>query len=111
MTVAQSFTAVGPNITSSFGASGGTAPYVYSVLPNGAGGTINSSTGLYTAPSIVPASAAQLFDTIRATDSLGVVGSAQIMIGDPLLLFCDVLQNQLALPVGLFYLWILEQEH
>lgn len=103
--VTQSFSAVGPGIVSSFNASGGTAPYVYSVRPNGAGGTINSSTGLYTAPATVPTTAAKQFDTIAATDALGAVGTAQILVGDPLLLFCDVLQNQLGLSVGRVYLW------
>lgn len=108
LTLAQSFTAVGPGIFSSFGASGGTAPYTYAVLPGGAGGTINSSSGAYTAPATVPTQAAQQFDTIQVTDSTTptpLTVTSQILIGDPLLLFCDVIQNQLGLANGRVYLW------
>jgi hypothetical protein len=105
ITVAQTLTAIGPGLTASFGASGGTGPYVYSVNPGGAGGSIDSSTGLYTAPAAVPSSAAHLYDTITATDSLLATGTAQILIGDPLLLFCDIIQTGLGLPAGRVYLW------
>lgn len=105
VTLVQTLTAVAPNITSSFGASGGTGPYTFAVRPGGAGGSINSSTGIYTAPPAVPSNPAQLYDTIVATDSLGATGSAQILIGDPLLLFCDIIQKGLGLPNGRVYLW------
>lgn len=105
LTFLQTLTAVGPNITSSFAAQGGTPPYAYAVQAGGAGGTINSSTGVYTAPSTVPTNPAQQTDTILATDSLGATGTASILVGDALLLFCDVLQNQLGLANGRVYLW------
>lgn len=105
LTIAQSFTAVGPNITSSFAASGGTAPYTYSVLAGGAGGSINSSSGLYTAPSAVPTTAVTQYDTIQVTDNVGAQTTATILVGDPLLLFCDIIQNQLGLAAGRVYLW------
>ena len=105
LTLAQTFTAVSPGITASFGASGGTGPYTYAVLAGGAGGSIDASSGTYTAPPNVPANPAQLFDTIVATDSLGAAVSGQIMVGDALLLFCDIIQNQMGLPNGRVYLW------
>jgi hypothetical protein len=105
LALAQSLTAIGVNLTSSFAASGGTAPYTYSVRPNGAGGTINSSTGLYTAPNVVPSNPAQLFDTIQVTDSVSATANAKILIGDPLLLFCDIIQNQLGLTSDRVYIW------
>lgn len=41
---------IGFGIQTPFSAGGGTAPYTWSVAPNGVGGSINASTGLYTAP-------------------------------------------------------------
>ncbi len=105
LSLTQTHTAVGPNITSSFGAQGGTTPYVYSVRPGGAGGVINSSTGLYTAPNTVPTTAAQLTDTIQVLDGAGAIATAQILIGDALLLFCEILQTELGLANGRVYLW------
>lgn len=107
LTVTQTLTAVGRGITSSFGVTGGTAPYTWSVLPGGAGGTINSSSGLYTAPAAVPSNPSQLFDTIQVVDSAGTPAKAQakMFIGDPLLLFCEIIQNQMGLPQGRVYLF------
>ncbi len=115
VTLAQTLTAVGINLTSSFGASGGTAPYVYTLRPNGAGGTINSSTGLYAAPAVLPVAAVNsitgtylapnFYDTIVATDATGLTATAQILVGDALLLFCDIIQTELSLPLGRVYLW------
>ena len=107
LSVSQTLTAVGPNITSSFGVSGGTAPYTWSVRAGGAGGSIGSSTGLYTAPAVVPTNPAQLFDTILVSDSAStpLTAQAQMFVGDPLLLLCDIIQNQLGLAVGRVYLW------
>jgi hypothetical protein len=115
ITLQQTYKAVCANITSSFLAGGGTAPYTYAVRStpwvtvNGqffpAGGAINSSTGLYTAPAVAPTKANSLVDVITVTDSLGATATAQILIGDPLLLFCDIIQTVLALPNGRVYLW------
>ncbi len=105
LALSQSISALIPGLTSSFLASGGTPAYTYSVRPNGAGGTINSSTGLYTAPASVGTTLPKLYDTIQVTDSLGAIAKAQILVGTPLLLFCEILQNQLSLPQGRVYLW------
>lgn len=107
LTITQSFTAVGPNITSSFGVSGGVAPYTWSVLPGGAGGSI-ASDGTYTAPATVPANAAQQYDTIQATDSTtptALTATSKVLVGDPLLLVCDILQTELGLANGRVYIW------
>lgn len=109
--LSQSLTAIGVGLTSSFLASGGTAPYTYSVrnVQPGAGGTINSSTGLYTAPPVVNGGnynqPTQLYDTIQAMDSVGAIATAKILVGTPLLLFCEIIQNQMNLPPGRVYLW------
>ena len=105
ISVTQSFTAVSPGITSSFAAQGGTAPYTFTVRPNGAGGVINSSSGLYTAPAAVSDDPKKLYDTIAATDSLGVVATSQILVGDALLLVCEIIQTELDLAQDRVYLW------
>lgn len=105
LALTQTKTALGPNLTASFLATGGTAPYTYAVIAGGAGGSINASTGVYTAPSIVNDDPTKLFDTIRVTDNVAVVATSQIMVGDPLLLFCEIIQQELNLAVGRVYLW------
>jgi hypothetical protein len=92
-------TAIGINRTAPFVASGGTSPYTYSMAGNGAGGTINSSTGQYVAP------AKNGIDTIVATDSLGQIGVLQINVCNSIELVCDILQKQLGLSQGRVYLW------
>jgi hypothetical protein len=106
LSIAQTKTAVGAGLTASFLASGGTAPYVYDILPtNAAGGSIDPSTGLYTAPSPAPTDPELQYDTIRATDNVGAQVTSQVLVGPPLLLFCDIIQNQLGLANGRVYLW------
>lgn len=105
ITLAQSYTAIAPNLTSSFAASGGTAPYVYSVRPGGTGGTINSSTGLYTAPAVVSENPLILYDMVQVKDNVGAIAVSSILVGTPLLLFCEIIQNQMNLPNGRVYLW------
>ena len=105
LVLTSSITALAVNLTSSFLATGGTAPYTYAVLPNGAGGTINSSTGLYTAPSTVNSDPKKLYDTVQVTDHVGATTTAQILVGTPLLLFCDIIQSELGLAQGRVYLW------
>lgn len=104
LTLRQSTTAVAVNLTASFLASGGVDAPVYAVLPGGAGGTISSSTGVYTAPAAVSEVPAALYDTIRATDGVTSV-TAQILVGTPLLLFCEILQKEMGLASERVYLW------
>lgn len=104
LALAQTLTAIGPGLTSSFLASGGTGPYTYAVRPNGAGGSING-TGVYTAPAQAGETPQTLYDTIVATDSLGATGTAKILVGSPLLLFCEIIERQLGLAPGRVYLW------
>jgi hypothetical protein len=105
LTLTQSATAIGPGRYVSFGASGGTSPYTYAVLPGGAGGTINSATGDYTGPAAVPASAATQYDTIQVTDAAAATATAKVMIGDALLLFCDIVETGMGLSPGRVYIW------
>lgn len=105
LTLRSSVTAMGPGLSTYFLASGGTAPYIYSVLPNGAGGSINSSTGVYTAPVILSSDAKKAYDTIVVTDSTSATASTQILIGNALLLFCDILKKELNLDDSHLFLW------
>jgi hypothetical protein len=83
-------------------ASGGSSPYVYSVLPGGAGGTIGSLTGLYTAP----VTSERTEDTIRAVDATtSSSATVSVLVGDPLILFCDIIETELGLANGRVYLW------
>jgi hypothetical protein len=90
---------VAKGISRSFGATGGTEPYTYSVAAGGAGGTIDSLTGLYTAPNVTGN------DVIIATDDLGEVATSLVAIMTPLELFCDILQQEMDLDDGRIYLW------
>jgi hypothetical protein len=105
LALTQSITALAVNLTSSFLATGGTPPYTYSVLPGGAGGTINSATGLYTAPAIVSSDPKKNYDTVHVVDNASGTATAQILVGTPLLLFCDIIQSELGLAPGRVYLW------
>lgn len=105
LTLSQTKTALGPKLTASFLGVGGTEPYVYSVLPDGAGGTIDDETGLYTAPSTVSDDPRMLYDTIQVTDDLAATAQAQILVGDPLLLFCEIIQREMGLANGRVYIW------
>jgi hypothetical protein len=99
LALSPTYVALGPNLTRSFLANGGSAPYVYSVRGGGAGGSINSSTGLYTAPN------ATGIDTIVVTDSLLNTAQSTVLIGNALELFCDVIQTSLGLSQGQVFLW------
>lgn len=60
--------------TVNFTASGGSPAYTYTVLPGGAGGTIDPTTGVYVAP-ISPGT-----DTVRVTDKVGGISDATVTI-------------------------------
>lgn len=98
-------TAIGAGLTASFVGNGGVEPYVYSVLPDGAGGTIDASTGIYTSPAVLPDSPRRQYDTIQVIDDNLDIATKKILVGPPLLLFCDILQNQLGLEDGRVYIW------
>lgn len=104
LALTQSATAIGAGITASFLATGGTGPFTYAVLPDGAGGSVDSD-GIYTAPAVVPTDPSIQYATIEVTDSVAATATAQILIGTPLLLFCEVLQRELGLSNGRVYLW------
>lgn len=105
LTLTQSVTAIGPTLNAYFLAIGGSSPYVYSVRAGGAGGSIDASSGMYTAPSAMPEDPNQITDTIQVRDNSGAVATAQILIGTPLLLVCDIIQHEMGLDSNHIYLW------
>ena len=108
LSLSQFVTAISPNLSTSVVGMGGIPPYAYSVLPNGAGGTIDSITGVYTAPSIVNSDPAKSSDTIQVTDStspLPAKATGQILVANVIGLFCDILQSEMGLVQGRVYFW------
>lgn len=105
LSLAQSKTALLARLTASFAGGGGTEPYGYAVLPGGAGGSIDSVTGLYTAPTVTPTDPKLAFDTIQVTDDDSATATARILVGSPLLLFCEILEKELELGSGRVYVW------
>lgn len=91
--------ALAPGVTQPFSPVGGSTPFVFSVIPGNAGGTIDSGTGLYTAPSTTG------FDYVKVTDNLGATHLSRVMVGNALELVCDILQTELELPDNHVYLW------
>lgn len=98
-----SYTAISPNLNSSFLATGGTGPYVYSILRGGsAGGSIDASSGLYTAGMVYGN------DTILVTDSTTpkpLQSTLDILVGTPLQLVCDIIQTYMGLSQGRVYVY------
>lgn len=105
LSLSQSVTAVVPGLYGSFLGVGGATPYSYAVIAGGAGGTINGSTGEYTAPTVVSPNPLQLYDTVQVTDAAAATATAKILVGTPLLLFCEIIQREMGLSSDRVYLW------
>lgn len=91
--------------TASFQGSGGVEPYTYSLLPNGAGGSIDASSGLYTSRTGFPdTDPKKNYETIVVTDAAAATAQVQILVGDALLLVCEIIQNQMGLARGRVFL-------
>ncbi len=95
--------ALGVNTPQPFSGVGGTAPYSYSMVSGN--GTVNPSTGLYTAPATVPPLGPTTpRNIVRVTDALGAKADAVVQVLTPLMLLCDVLATELDLP-GRVWVW------
>jgi len=112
LVISQTQFAVRAGLTAQFGAAGGVAPYTfacstYQAGVSGAGGTIDPSTGIYTAPSSVRPDPHNYYDTITVTDSSmpAVTGTATIFVGYSWQMVLDVLMRGLNLDSGHCYLW------
>lgn len=104
VTLSQSRKAVLPGGFVSFLASGGIAPYTFSVKPDGVGGTIDPSNGVYIGPQAI-VNQRVTSDTILVVDDVGDEAEAIVSIGGPLTLLCDIIQTEMSLPNGRVYLW------
>jgi len=101
LSLIQTYTAVrNIGLSVPFGATGGTAPYMFAVAPGGAGGTIGSSSGLYVSPI-----GSTGIDVITVTDASASSVSGSILVGTPIELVCDIVRNQLALANDQVWLW------
>ena len=100
ITIGQNITSIGYGVPTPFSASGGTTPYTFSVLANGAGGSIDSSTGVYTAPYAANSNPAQAFDTIQVVDATGAKATATINVCNVLQLLGDILSNFTGIPAN-----------
>lgn len=105
LSLAQNTYALRPSLGASFLAAGGVEPYAYSVEPGGAGGSINITTGAYTAPATASYDPLRFFDTIRVDDYDGAYVTARILVGGPLQIVMDILQREMALADGRVYLY------
>jgi hypothetical protein len=99
-----------PGRSTAIAGQGGTPPYTYSIVPSGAGGSVvpvggGSTEAVYTAPANAPTDPRQQYVTLKVVDSLAAEATAQILIGDPLLLFCEIIQRELGLANGRVYLY------
>jgi hypothetical protein len=88
-----------PYVNLQFSATGGTAPYSYSVVAGGAGGAIDSVSGIYVAPTSYGT------DAIVVEDSLGAQAFSAIVIGSAVQLVCDIIQQSMGLNAGQVWLW------
>jgi hypothetical protein len=110
VTLSVGVTAMGPALSVHVAGQNGVPPYTYSIVPNGAGGSIapvggGSDEALYTSPAVVPIDPAKQSVTLRVEDSDGDFATASILIGDALLLFCEIIQRELGLADGRVYIY------
>lgn len=105
LSLSSSVSALTSNLTASFQATGGTEPYAYAVLPGGAGGTINPTTGVYSAPASIQSDPRKAYDTIQVTDDDGAMATLPILVTTYLGLFCDIIQKQMSLSDGRVYIY------
>ena len=90
---------VAPAVTKPFEVIGGTPPYLFSIVPGGIGGTIDTN-GLYTAPLGVYG-----VDTILATDSFGAIDTQTVSVLNTMEMICDIIQTEMGLADGRVYLY------
>ena len=109
LTIAGTKTALLPGLTASFMASNGTAPYAYSVVPGGAGGTIDQN-GNYTAPPKLGSSPRQYYDQIQVTDGAQSTASVYILVGTPWMLVGEIIVSALYLPLDRLWFWNQKQD-
>lgn len=107
LAIRQNLTYIAPGVPTVFEAYGGTSPYTYEVVAGGAGGSITSG-GIYTAPLSPNTYPSPNSDTILVTDNAGATSTAEISIGTPLELVCDIIRRVMGL--GTDQVWMYNQK-
>lgn len=97
LSLLQIASAIAPGNSISFNGAGGVEPYVYSVQSGG--GTINASTGVYTAPAI------ESNVIVRVTDAAAAHATADLKVYGPMKLFGDIIQNFMGLEDNQIYIY------
>lgn len=97
ITISPSPATVNQNNTLTFVASGGVAPYVFSLVSGI--GSINPTTGIYSAPAQIGTA------VIRVTDSTLAFIDSNLTINSPLTLFCQLLATEMGLSSNQVYLY------
>lgn len=93
----QATDSVSPYAVIAFEGDGGVEPYVYSVVSGG--GSINASTGIYTAPG------STAVVVVKVTDDDDVEATATLNVRSPLELFCEVIKEEMELEDDQVFLW------
>jgi hypothetical protein len=75
LAISPTSASVATGATKTFSASGGSPPYTFSLATNNSGGTINPSSGVYTA-----GTKAGVTDTVRVTDAVGSTSNASVTV-------------------------------
>ena len=108
MIALQNATAIRAGVSTSFMGSGGVAPYVFSLKTPNAGGSIDASSGVYTAPNVLNYDPRRKTETIIITDSTPVkhlTAEATISILLPLGIICDIIAKAMGLTSNQVYFW------
>lgn len=90
-------------LTVPFGASGGSSPYVFSVLPGGAGGTIGSMTGIYVSP--VSSTGQDVIQVVDSTSPTALIATGSVLVCTAIELVCDIIQTAMGLAQDQVYLY------
>lgn len=92
MIIRSYYRLIGPGVRVPFAAFDGVEPYVFSVAPDGIGGTVTQD-GFYTAPNKTGT------DTIIATDANGDTAEYQMGVGVGLHFLADIIRKEMNLSV------------
>lgn len=104
--VRTNYPLIGAGQSTTLDVTGGVEPYVFSLAPNGAGGTIDQN-GVYTAPSYIPDVASKGVETIIVTDSDVVPSETRfkLNVSTPIKMLANILQREMGLVDDQVYLY------
>jgi hypothetical protein len=102
LSVQPSTLAIRPNRSYNFGPVGGVAPYTWTLSQNNSGGSINASTGAYTAGPDFGVDVIQVTDSTTPTP---LTATATVGVDTVLQLLGDIIANYLGLSPDQYWLW------